>query len=261
MKKRIATDLGYYTIDSETAEVVLEEDFVKITDTGRRITYRAGKLNSVLNSVNGYVYVHPVHLNTSVHRLMMRTFEPLEDDSNMQVNHIDGNKQNNSLSNLEWVTQKQNMEHAARTGLVNRTSEKRNAQTRINQKASLKVMFKPFVLYDSKTGIRVSDEIDFDTYMNNKDLYKPIMSNGTDRLRYKGQMYRQTKGLIALYGEIPEKIPLPPNPVKVVKRINKNNHTIIEQYLWREMPYTKDKVITQYNQSYITEEGDYWVLE
>lgn len=44
-----------------------------------------------------------------VHRLVLETYSG---NSGEQVNHIDGNKQNNSLSNLEWVTNQRNTIHA-----------------------------------------------------------------------------------------------------------------------------------------------------
>ena len=53
----------------------------------------------------------------SVHRLVAITFMDLQDG--LQVNHRDGDKLNNSLSNLEWCTQEDNMKHAHRTGLIN----------------------------------------------------------------------------------------------------------------------------------------------
>lgn len=47
----------------------------------------------------------------TIHRLVAETF--LEQPSKeYEVNHKDGNKLNNNLSNLEWVTQKANIDHA-----------------------------------------------------------------------------------------------------------------------------------------------------
>lgn len=53
----------------------------------------------------------------SVHRLILETFEPREDSHNLQVNHKDGDKTNNSLTNLEWVSAKENVQHAFKMGL------------------------------------------------------------------------------------------------------------------------------------------------
>lgn len=55
-----------------------------------------------------------------VHRLIAQTFIPNPNNLPI-VNHIDGNKQNNCVSNLEWVTQSQNRNHAInklQTGLA-----------------------------------------------------------------------------------------------------------------------------------------------
>jgi hypothetical protein len=51
-----------------------------------------------------------------VHRLLAQAFIP-NPDGKPQVNHIDGDKKNNDLSNLEWVTQSENQLHAYRIGL------------------------------------------------------------------------------------------------------------------------------------------------
>ncbi len=52
-----------------------------------------------------------------VHRLVAKAFlKPAMIEKN-QVNHIDGNKANNHISNLEWVTNRENCLHAIRMGL------------------------------------------------------------------------------------------------------------------------------------------------
>jgi len=52
-----------------------------------------------------------------VHRLLAEAFMPLIDGKTF-VNHKDGNKENNSLDNLEWVTQQENNLHAFQNGLM-----------------------------------------------------------------------------------------------------------------------------------------------
>lgn len=77
------------------------------------------KLTPILNAY-GYLVVN-LHIKGKqkqfrVHRMVAMTF--LKNPKHLsQVNHIDGDKTNNDITNLEWCTPKANTRHAIRTGL------------------------------------------------------------------------------------------------------------------------------------------------
>lgn len=72
---------------------------------------------------SGYRLVRLYHQNgrirwtdASIHRLVAMAFVP-NPSRKPHINHKDGNKKNNSASNLEWCTPSENMKHAIKTGL------------------------------------------------------------------------------------------------------------------------------------------------
>lgn len=69
---------------------------------------------------NGYYKVTLSKPNNTtyllVHRIVAETFIP-NPENKPEVNHIDGDKLNNCVDNLEWCTSKENITHSIKTGL------------------------------------------------------------------------------------------------------------------------------------------------
>ena len=88
------------------------EGQIRNKETNRIISTRPDK--------DGYfrivLWIDSKRKNFLVHRLIAEHFIP-NSENKPQINHIDGNKQNNSISNLEWVTLSENRRHAFETGL------------------------------------------------------------------------------------------------------------------------------------------------
>ena len=59
-----------------------------------------------------YLYIDKKRYNKLAHRLIYEIFSEQEISSNIDINHIDGDKQNNQFDNLELVTRSENMRHS-----------------------------------------------------------------------------------------------------------------------------------------------------
>lgn len=70
-----------------------------------------------ITNTAGYASVRLPDKNHLVHRLIAEAFIP-NPENKPQVNHKDGNKRNNNVSNLEWATPQENVAHAVRMGLI-----------------------------------------------------------------------------------------------------------------------------------------------
>ena len=98
-------------------------DYYMIGSAGQIWNRREQRLMSLSPAANSYLAANLSGefgpKTTMVHRLVAMAFVPNPDPINrIVVNHIDGNKFNNDYRNLEWVTAKENIAHAIRTGLM-----------------------------------------------------------------------------------------------------------------------------------------------
>lgn len=106
----------------------IHDDYIElegytITPDGSIYSYIGGckkKINP--NSDDGYMRTilgsrNTVRKAVRVHRLVALAFIPNDDPSKDQINHIDGDKTNNSVDNLEWSNNSENQRHALVNGL------------------------------------------------------------------------------------------------------------------------------------------------
>lgn len=129
----------YYEISTDGR--VRSFDRIIYDKNGIRLRLNKSKEISSRNGLYKMVGLNKNRIQTqiSIHRLVALAFLP-NPENKPQVNHIDGDKLNNNMYNLEWVTAKENVQHAFDKGLKKPTwlNKKLSKETKLKMSISKK---------------------------------------------------------------------------------------------------------------------------
>ena len=96
----------------------------RVCNTGRVLSVRRDKWLKPWRQSKGYRGLDLDGCKYLLHRLVAEAFLP-NPLRLPQVNHIDGDKSNNAVDNLEWISCLDNIRHAFRIGLYGKARKKR----------------------------------------------------------------------------------------------------------------------------------------
>lgn len=157
------------------------EDIYEVSSFGRvRNVLRNNNILKGGSYPNLYNFVclskNKIKANLMIHRLVAIAFIP-NPNNKPQVNHKDGNKRNNNVSNLEWVTCSENLKHAVDIGTV------------INQ---CKICRKAVISYED------GKNIEFDTLKNLALYFGYKRGWAFNRMRKYGNIFYEQNAMITI---------------------------------------------------------------
>lgn len=165
----------FVALEGEELKQILEAPNYAISNLGRVVNLENMTLLRPKLDRTGYVkvvmYAGDKRVERRVHRLLAEAF--IDNPDNLPfVNHIDGDKTNYAIENLEWVTPKENSQHASETGLLRKGEDSPHAKITETQAR--------MILDDSKQGLTPSQLLEKHPYAT-----KSIVTKIADRTRWK----------------------------------------------------------------------------
>lgn len=109
-------------VDSSFEDLIGFEEMYMINREGKIWSKVYKKELTTLTNEDGYLYVclgdRETRRKCFISRLLAIQYIPKDDPTKIQIDHIDRNKLNNSLDNLRWVSQKENLMNKNRNGCI-----------------------------------------------------------------------------------------------------------------------------------------------
>ena len=134
----------------------------EVSNTGKLRNVKTGTIYRQYKNHQGYYQVC-VSLGGrldkkvfKIHRAVAETFVPLVEGKDI-INHKDGNKTNNFVDNLEWVTNQENIIHAVKTGLLVPKSGTQNPCAKLTED-DIEYIRSHYIPKDKKYGCRALGE-------------------------------------------------------------------------------------------------------
>ncbi len=143
MSKEIWKDIKDYEGLYQISNMGRVRSLERQTSHGHKLIER---ILTPVNDKDGYLGIRISKDGTAkgfkIHRLVANAFIP-NLENKPTVNHIDGNKKNNAVCNLEWATHSENARHAYNTGLQPLKSMKGLQKLTIEQAEIIRTKYTP----------------------------------------------------------------------------------------------------------------------